>query len=64
MDALKHFRGTQKTEELNGLTGMDSIREEYKNEPEYLQNLEHVIFNYEKIINGKRARKKRKQKCK
>ena len=64
LDALKHFRGTQKTEELNGLTGMDSIREEYKNEPEYLQNLEHVIFNYEKIINGKRARKKRKQKCK
>lgn len=64
LDALKHFRGTHKTEELNGLTGMDSIREEYKNNPDFLQNLEHYIFNYEKIINRKRARKKRKQKCK
>lgn len=64
LDALKHFRGTHKTEELNGLTGVDSIRQEYKNEPEYLQNLEYYIFNYEEIINGKRARKKRKQKCK
>ena len=62
MDALKHFRGTHKTEELNGLTGVDSIRQEYKNEPEYLQNLEYYIFNYEEIINKKRARKKRKQK--
>ena len=64
LDALKHFRGTDTKEELNGLTGMDSIREKYKNNPDFLQNLEHYIFNYETIINRKRARKKRKQKCK
>ena len=64
LDALKHFRGTDTTEELNGLTGMDSIREDYNNNPDFLQNLEYYIFNYETIINRKRARKKRKQKCK
>jgi hypothetical protein len=64
LDALKHFRGTHKTEELNGLNGMDSIREKYKNNPDFLKNLEYYIFNYESIINRKRARMKRKQKCK
>ena len=64
LDALKHFRGTHKTEELDGLTGMDSIRKEYKNNPDFLQNLEYYIFNYENIVNRKRARMKRKQKCK
>jgi len=57
IDCLKHFRGTQKFEVLEGLEGFDSIKEKYENDKDYLKSLNYYIMNYEDIINNKRIRK-------
>ena len=57
IDCLKHFRGTQKFDLLEGLEGFDSIKEKYENDKDYLKSLNYYIMNYEDIINNKRIRK-------
>ena len=57
-DVLKHFRGSQEIEELNGLNKMNSFRKEFENDIDYLKALEYYIINYETIINIKKARKR------
>jgi len=62
VDSLKHFRGTQKIEELEGMKGFKDIKSKYKDDADYLKSLEYYIMNYEEILNNKRIRKPRKEK--
>jgi len=62
VDSLKHFRGTQKIEELEGMKGFNDIKSKYKDDADYLKSLEYYIMNYEEILNNKRIKKPRKEK--
>jgi len=59
LDCLKHFRGSQYIEELDGLKGFDTIKSTFKDEPEYLNSLNYYIMYFEQIISRKRTRKSR-----
>ena len=59
IDCLKHFRGSQYFEELEGLESFDSIKEKYEDDKDYLKSLNYYIMNFEVIINNKRIRKKK-----
>ena len=61
IDSLKHFRGTEKIEELEGMKGFSDIKSKYEYEPDYLKTLEYYIMNYEKILDNKRIRKSKKK---
>jgi hypothetical protein len=62
LDCLKHFRGSEEITSLKGFIGFDSIKENYKEDPEYLESLNYYIMNFEEIINNKRGRKVKRQK--
>jgi hypothetical protein len=57
IDCLKHFIGSQKIEELEGLKEFENIQSQYEEDEDYLKSLKYYIMYYEKIINNKRARK-------
>ena len=61
LDCLKHFRGSQKIEELEGLKKFNKIKSKYGDDKEYLNTLEYYIMNYEGITNNKRTRTPRKK---
>jgi hypothetical protein len=56
---LKHFRGTQNIEELEGLKKFDKIKAQFSNDKQYEEKLSSYLMNYEDIINGKKSRKSR-----
>lgn len=58
-DCLNHFRGTQKTPELEGIINFEKFKEKYNNDIDYINSLEFVVMNYEVIINNKKSRKPR-----
>jgi hypothetical protein len=62
VDCLRHFRGSKKIEELEGMNGFDNIKSKYENEADYLKSLEYYIMNYEEIMKNKRTRKVNKNK--
>ena len=62
IDCLKHFRGTQKIEELEGMKGFNDIKSKYEDEADYLKYLEYYIMNYEEILKKKRMRISKKRK--
>jgi hypothetical protein len=64
---LKHFRGEEHNELLDGLKCFKDIKDEildqYKEDgDEYYEVLEYYLNNFEEIINNKRPRKSRKTK--
>jgi len=59
-DCLKHFRGSKKIEELEGMNGFDSIKYKFESDADYLKSLEYYIMNYDEIMNKKRTRKANK----
>ena len=61
VDCLRHFRGSKKIEELEGMNGFDKIKSKYENDADYLKSLEYYIIHYEEIMNNKRARKDNKK---
>ena len=61
VDCLKHFRGSIKIEELEGLNGFDNIKSKYEDDSEYLKSLEYYIMHYEEIMKNKRTRKTNKK---
>jgi hypothetical protein len=61
LDCIKHFRGSQLIEELEGLKGFDNVKSEIENEEDYLKTIEYYIMNYEDIIKNKRERKAKKK---
>ena len=60
-DCLKHFRGSQKVEELEGMKGFNDIKPKYIDDIDYLSCLESNIMNYEEIINNKKTRNSKKK---
>ena len=62
VDCLKHFRGSQTIEELEGLDSFENIKTKYEDDKDYLKSLENCITNYENIINNKRARIRKENK--
>ena len=61
---LRHFRKTEYIEVLQGLKGIDYVKEKYENEPDYLDTLNFYIFNYEEITINKRHRNRKKKEIK
>jgi hypothetical protein len=61
VDCLRHFRGSKKIEELEGMIGFDNIKSKYENDADYLKSLDYYIMNYEEIMNNKRIRKEDKK---
>ena len=61
VDGLKHFRGSIKIEELEGMNGFDNIKSKYEDDSDYLKSLEYYIMHYEEIIINKRTRKTNKK---
>ena len=57
VDCLKHFRGSQTIEELEGLQKFNNIKSKYEDDKEYLASLEYYIMHYEEIMNNKKPRK-------
>ena len=67
IQCLKHFRGEEHNELLDGLKCFKDMKNEIINQykedgVEYYEVLEYYLNNFEKIINNKRARKPRKTK--
>ena len=58
IDCLKHFRGSQKIEELAGLIEFNNIKSQYKEDKDYLRCLDYFIMNYEDITINKKERKR------
>ena len=56
LDGLKHFRGDVYINELEGLEGIEALKDNIKDK-EYLKSLEYYIKNFEIIINNKKGRK-------
>ena len=56
---LKHFRGTEIIEELNGLESLDNILKKFEDDKDYRENFKFYIFHFEEIIERKRIKKKK-----
>jgi hypothetical protein len=59
---LKQYRGTETFEELKGFKNFIEEAHKFKNEAEYINNLEKTLMNYEDIIKNKKDRKLSKKK--
>ena len=64
LDCLKHFRRDTHIKELEGLEGIETLKDKIKDDKEYMKSLEYYISNFETIINNKKGRtfKKRENK--
>ena len=58
---LKHFRGSENIEELNGLDSLDKFVNKFKNKTNYQEIVKYYIFNFEKVIERKRKRSKKEK---
>ena len=56
---LNHFIGIEIIKELEGLKTINEVLEDYNNDPDYKECLEHYLKNYKQIINSKKSRAKR-----
>ena len=61
MESLEHFRKSKFIEELNGMKTFDLIKQDFKDDEDYLKILDYSIENYEKILYNKRIRKQKKR---
>ena len=59
LDSLKHFRGEEEKEELNGMTLFEDVKNNSNWEIDYKNVLSDYIKNYEKFLKKKRARHRR-----
>ena len=59
-DCLKHFRGSEYIEELQGLDSLDNILEKFEGDEEYLHSFKYYSFNFEEILKRKRNRNNKK----
>ena len=66
IECLKHFRGSDTINELDGLKGYKEAINEYEKEGDidYKTCLEYYINHFEKIINNKKSRQKKLTKIK
>ena len=59
-DCLNHFRGSNSIEEFKGMKCFNEVKEEFKDDKEYMNIINFYLNNYEDIINRKKARNSRK----
>jgi hypothetical protein len=59
IECLKHFRGSEIIEELNGLASLDDFLKKFKDDPEYQENVIYYIFHFEEVIGRKRNKKEK-----
>ena len=63
LDCVKHFRGDINIDELEGFIEMDEVCKNFeKEEKDYSGKLKWYITDFEKIVLGKKARKKKVKK--
>ena len=62
LQCLKHFKGIDYIEELDGMKCFYEIKEKYNDDKEYKDVLNFYINNFDNIINKKKSRKSRKSK--
>ena len=60
LDCLKHFRGSNHIEEFKGMKCFKDIKEEFKDDKEYIEIINYHLNNFEEIINTKKSRKSKK----
>ena len=60
LKCLKHYRGDENILELEGLEGIEIIKDKFKEDKDYIKNLEYYIMNFETIINNKKGREFKK----
>ena len=60
LQCIKHIRGTDFIQELNGIKNIKEIKENLNDESDYKEIIEYYINNYENIINNRKTRKRRK----
>ena len=61
LKCLKHYRGDENILELEGLEGIEIIKDKFKEDKDYIKNLEYYIMNFETIINNKKGREFKKK---
>ena len=61
LDCLKHFRGSEISPLLDGMTNYKEFREEFLNDKEYQKNLDHYVNNYEALQEKRKARPRKKK---
>jgi len=61
MESLEHFRKSKFIEELNGMKTFDLIKQDFKDDENYLKMLDYSIKNYKEILYYKRIRKQKKR---
>lgn len=62
LQCLKHFKGIDYIEELDGMKCFYEIKDKYNDDKEYKDVLNFYINNFDNIINKKKSRKSRKSK--
>ena len=60
-ECLEHFRGTNYIKELDNLVQYEDICKNFEIDEDYLFSFKYYIENYEKIIKGKNARRKKEK---
>ena len=61
IQCLKHFRGSEKIKELENLTKYEDVCKKLEDDEDYLYTFKYYIENYEKIMEKKKSRNKRKK---
>ncbi len=61
IECLKHFRGSEIIEELNGLVSWDKFVNKFEDGTDYKETVKYYIFNFEKVIERKRKRSKKEK---
>ena len=61
LKCLKHYRGDETILELEGLEGIKIVKDKFKEDKDYLKNLEYYIMNFETIINNKKGKEFKKK---
>ena len=56
LDCLKHYRGDEYIEELQGLKTLDEECKNFEDNEEYIELFRKNIFEFEKIIERKKTR--------
>ena len=59
LDCLKHFRGSAKHIELEGLTTLKKLmsENEFMEDPEYSKIFKYYVLNFEEVIKNKKSKK-------
>ena len=61
LQCLRHFRGSEHIKELEKLTKYEDVCKSLEDDEDYLYTFKYYIENYEKIMEKKKSRNKKKK---